>query len=81
VPHRPKFGLETEFVDVAIATLEENALWVKPVTKVRLVDREDEKFLECAIDGNAVYLITGNTRHYPKEDWIITPHEFIERIF
>ena|SRR2546422_10109153 len=48
-----------------------------PVTK----DPDDNKFLECADAARADYLVTGNTRHFPKfwkKTKVITSREFID---
>jgi uncharacterized protein len=44
-------------------------------------DPDDDKFLECADAARADYLVTGNTRHYPKfwkKTKVITSREFID---
>lgn len=44
-------------------------------------DPSDNIFLECAIDGNAEFVITGNTRHFTASEYsgikILTPKQFI----
>jgi len=43
-------------------------------------DPGDDKFLECADAARADYLVTGNTRHFPKfwkKTKVITSLEFI----
>ncbi len=40
---------------------------------------EDDKiFYEVAKTGNAEYIITGNKKHFPDEEIVKTPKEFIE---
>ena len=42
-------------------------------------DSEDNKFLECAVEADASYLVTGNTRHFPHQFRtirVVTPREF-----
>lgn len=29
-------------------------------------DEDDNRFLECAVAGEAIFLVTGNLRHYPE---------------
>ncbi len=44
------------------------------------IDPEDDKFLECADAARADYLVTGNTRHFPrfwKRTKVITPRDFV----
>lgn len=48
----------------------------------RLPDPDDESFLEVALGGKALYLITGNLKHYPAKKRegmrVVTPAEFLE---
>jgi putative PIN family toxin of toxin-antitoxin system len=39
---------------------------------------EDRMFYEVAMTGKAAYLITGNKRHFPSEDIVRTPKEFVD---
>jgi PIN domain-containing protein len=45
-------------------------------------DPDDSIFLECAGTAKADYLVTGNTKHFPKGRWkyteIVTPRQFID---
>jgi uncharacterized protein len=45
-------------------------------------DPDDSIFLECAEAAKADYLVTGNTKHFPKGRWkyteIVTPRQFID---
>lgn len=44
-------------------------------------DPDDNMVLATAIEGQAVYLVTGNAKHFPSEEYqgikIVTPQEFI----
>jgi putative PIN family toxin of toxin-antitoxin system len=44
-----------------------------------LPDESDRKFYDVATACEA-YLVTGNVKHYPKEPFIFTPSEFLEKI-
>jgi putative PIN family toxin of toxin-antitoxin system len=54
---------------------------VKPVRAIHVTkDPDDNKFVECADAARADYLVTGNSRHFPKfwkKTTVITTHEFI----
>ena len=39
-------------------------------------DEADKKFYEVALAANAV-LVTGNTKHFPRNKRIVTPAEFL----
>jgi predicted nucleic acid-binding protein len=40
-------------------------------------DEDDRVFYDAAKTADA-YLITGNSKHYPKESFILTPSEFLK---
>ncbi|MCL2218722.1 MAG: putative toxin-antitoxin system toxin component, PIN family [Chitinispirillia bacterium] len=44
---------------------------------VNFKDEDDKKFYEVYKSADAQYLITGNIKHFPKEDKIIGPREFL----
>jgi len=48
----------------------------KLCAKNKKVDEDDKKFYDAAIEANA-FLITGNIRHFPKEEFIVTPSQFL----
>jgi putative PIN family toxin of toxin-antitoxin system len=41
-----------------------------------LLDEGDRAFWECAVSAN-VLLVTGNTKHFPRLDKVVTPAEFV----
>ena len=76
---RERFGFSEELVDSLIEFIKTEGEFVtsEPI-KIDIPDESDKKFLEVAISGKANYLITGNTKDYPKLEFIITPKEFLE---
>jgi len=44
-----------------------------------MIDESDRKFYDLHKAANAI-LITGNAKHFPKEDLIMSPVAFIERV-
>ena len=46
---------------------------------ILLTDEDDRAFYDVAKTVNAI-LITGNIKHYPDEDFIMTPSEFLTNI-
>ena len=50
-----------------------------PTGKI-LPDMTDLVFYEVVMEkrGDGAYLITGNTKHFPKEEYIVTPAEMME---
>jgi uncharacterized protein len=60
---RIRRGLQMQFLDL----IENRAHFVSPARLVRASsDPDDDKFLECADEARADYLVTGNLRHFPK---------------
>lgn len=41
-------------------------------------DADDIVFYEVKMSLDDAYLVTGNTRHFPKEPFVVTPAEMIE---
>ena len=47
-------------------TLYHHADWIEPMQYLDVcADESDNRFLECAVDGHASYLVTKNIRHFP----------------
>jgi putative PIN family toxin of toxin-antitoxin system len=87
VLRRKKFqGLDQESIENLLSVLKQQALWVSPRILVNILSRDpsDNKFLECALESQADYLITGNTRHFLLKKFhgtrIISPRDFIDLI-
>ena len=81
VLNRKKLKLSRKIIDPIIDYIKSDGIFViaEPI-KLKFEDEDDKKFLEVAISGNAEYLITGNKRHFPTNDIIVTPREFIEKV-
>ena len=60
------------------------ARMVEPSRRVRAArDPEDNKFLECARESDADYLVTGSQRHFPKRfgrTRVVNAREFLASI-
>ena len=41
-------------------------------------DPKDVVFYEVALSKNGSFLVTGNTKHFPKDPIVVTPAEFLE---
>ena len=81
VLHRPRLKRDPDIVRHAMAAIRKAGDIVLPVHRVHACsDPDDNIFLECAEAAQANYLITGNTRHFPKfwkKTEIVTPREFV----
>lgn len=78
---RKKFGLSRNIVDPLIDYIKSEGDFVvaEPI-HLKFEDEDDKKFLEVAISGNAEYLITGNKKHFPAADFIVTPREYFNSL-
>jgi putative PIN family toxin of toxin-antitoxin system len=80
---RPKFGFNRRSVDRFLGDLVNAAVMVRPTTRVtHALDEADNRFLECAQEARAAYLVTGNKRHFPFPAFgatkIVSPTEFVQ---
>jgi len=66
VLYRPKFGFEAPSIDALLEDLTRTALLVHPAMRLNVApDEADNRFLECALEAGAAFLVTGNLRHFP----------------
>ena len=83
VLRRPKFPFREENVLRTIDVIREFGIAVDPSpTGEILPDMDDLVFYEIVMkkrDDDA-YLVTGDTRHFPKRSYIVTPAEMMEII-
>ena len=92
---RKEFGFNVEIVNDLIDYFRnEGEYIIAEHSKIKFHDETDKKFYEVHKSGNpgrdpagsrfssgkSHYLITGNKKHFPKDDTIITPREFIDEI-
>ncbi len=83
---RPRFKLGHGEITELMRKINRKALIVTPTKRLKILeaDEPDNRILECAIEANADFIITGNKRHFPFEEFkgskIVTPREFINSI-
>ena len=81
VLNRPKFHLSPEIVQTVLKAIENYGLVVSPTpTNTNLIDPDDLIFYETAKEKQDInaYLVTGNIKHYPKCDFIVTPADMMD---
>lgn len=81
VLHRKKFRLEDQTIQTVLRGLIEFGKEVFPhPTGDILIDMDDLIFYEVAMEKREdnAYLVTGNQKHYPLKDFIVTPSEMME---
>ena len=83
---RPKFGFSPEIIQLIVNELIMLSEFIIPRIKIDViqVDPEDNKILECATEGGANYIITGDIHLLElqsfKEIKIVNPAKFIEEV-
>ena len=83
VLHRKKFHLNEDTIQALISAVKQFGVEVFPqATGEILVDMYDLIFYEVAMEkrDDEAYLVTGNQKHYPIKDFIVTPAEMMEII-
>jgi len=83
---RPRFKLNQKQIAELMGKINRKASIVTPTKRLKIVkvDEPDNRILESAMKAKADFIITGNKRHFPFEEFegsrIVTPREFINSI-
>lgn len=84
VLNRDEFGFNKIMVDNFLGEFMKIATLIEPnnINQI-LIDMKDKPFYELVLDRRIKEgrLITGNIKHFPKESFIVTPREFINKIY
>jgi putative PIN family toxin of toxin-antitoxin system len=76
----PRLNIAEEKRLRAVSLIEVFGTLIEPPTSTMpLPDESDRIFYDTAHESGAI-LVTGNTKHYPIEDFIKTPSEFIDML-
>ncbi len=78
---RPKFKFSKAGIDAVLDMIKKYGVEVFPkTTGAILIDMDDLIFYEVAMEkrDDDAYLVTGNQKHYPVRDFIVTPAEMID---
>lgn len=83
---RPKLHLTVETISFVMARIQRQAEFVMPTESVLAVeiDPSDNKFLEAALEGKALYVVSGDRHLLELKTFsgipILTAREFIEKL-
>ncbi len=78
VLHRKKFNFSAEIVDYMLEAIKTFGILVNPAeTEIILPDMKDVPFYKIILENADYYLVTGNIKHFPKIDRVITAREMI----
>ena len=78
---REKFNIEHKLVDDVIDRIKTIGISCERIaSKEMFADANDIVFYEIALSKDDSYLVTGNIKHFPKVDFVVTPAEMMEII-
>lgn len=78
---RDKFNIEPKLVDAVIDRIKTSGISCERIeSKEVFKDANDIVFYEVALSTDDSYLVTGNIKHFPKVDFVVTPAEMMEII-
>ena len=81
---RSKFGIAEENVAASLQLIAQVARKIRPRRSVSAAkDPDDNKFLECAAEAKADYLVAGNKRHYAsvwENTLVVNSREFLQQV-
>ncbi len=83
VLHRKKFHFQEKSIQMVLTAVKDFGVEVFPQSTGEIfVDMDDLVFYEVAMEKREddAYLVTGNQKHYPIRDFIVTPAEMMEII-
>jgi putative PIN family toxin of toxin-antitoxin system len=77
---RAKFHFDTERIDAVLETIRTGIYVGRTHVEWDFPDEDDAVFYEVAMSVDDAYLVTGNTRHFPKVNKVVTPAEMVNII-
>ena len=82
VLHRRRLGLDAEKCDFIISLISDLGIAIERIkSDIQMTDEKDRVFYEIALAGMEMgtsKLVTGNIKHYPDMDFVVTPSQFCE---
>ena len=80
VLHRDKFHFDDEQIN-ALIDLIKTGIHLNPTeSHDTFADEDDRVFYEVALSKEEGYVVTGNTKHFPKSPIVVTPAEMMQII-
>ena len=81
---RDKFSFDKNIIETFLIELSKRAIFLdRTIVNEMFIDKDDAVFYEIVMNARNstdAYLITGNTKHFPKEPFIVTPREMLDII-
>lgn len=81
VLNRPKFNFSKKLIRQFIEAIKLKGIMTMRVhSQEKFTDLKDVVFYEVAMSKENAYLVTGNTKHFPKTSIVVTPAEMVRII-
>jgi putative PIN family toxin of toxin-antitoxin system len=81
VLNREKFKIDKNLIKIILDFItKEGEYMISIPQNIEFIDEDDKMFYELYKNEEVDFLITGNIRHYPKEEGIMMPREFLEKM-
>ena len=78
---RPKFNFSEETISAVIEAIMKGGIDSRRISSnEQLPDVKDIVFYEVALANEDSFLVTGNTKHFPKKPFVVTPVEMLQII-
>ena len=78
---RPKFNFPESTVRATLEAIQKGGLKSDRISSdEQMPDPKDIVFYEVALSVEDSYLVTGNTKHFPKKPFVVTPFEMLQII-
>ncbi len=82
-----KFGFSSSMAKLAASGIREISILITPTQRLSVIKEKeaDNRVLECAVEGKAQYIVTGDAKHLqPLKEYqeikILSPAQFLEAI-
>ena len=78
VLHREKFGFDQDEVEEVLNRIKDIGISSQRIlSKTYFPDPNDVVFYEVALSKEDSFLVTGNIKHFPEVDFVVTPAEMM----
>lgn len=78
---RPKFNFSDETINATLNAIKTGGLASDRIaSNEQLPDHKDIVFYEVTLSVDGSFLVTGNTKHFPKKPFVVTPAEMLQII-
>jgi putative PIN family toxin of toxin-antitoxin system len=77
VLNREKFGFDVKRIESALNAIRAGLCVRRTATGWDFPDEDDAVFYEVAMTVDEAYLVTGNTKHFPRVRKVVTPAEML----